>query len=235
VGVYWKVVELAGTPVPGMATSREPHLQLHPGGRFAGADGCNRMMGGYTLKDKAITFGQVAGTQMACPDTADLAQRFRSVLKGTSHWSMVGNRLQFLGATGKPLAVFERGTPQSGSANPPALQGTTWQLVKFEGGDGATLRPDDPAAYTLEFAGEGRVNARVDCNRGGGSWKATGPNLELGPLVLTRAQCAPGSLHDHIVKQWPFIRSFVFRGGHLFLALMADGGTFEFEPRVTKP
>ena len=71
------------------------------------------------------------GPQMACLDTADVAQRFRSAMKGTSHWSMVENRVQLLGATGKPLAMFERGmqTPSSTSGSP--LQGTMWQLVKF--------------------------------------------------------------------------------------------------------
>jgi para-nitrobenzyl esterase len=33
-----------------------------------------------------------------------------------------------------------------------------------------------------------------------------------------------------MVKQWPNIRSYVLRNGHLFLALMADGGIYEFEP-----
>jgi membrane-bound inhibitor of C-type lysozyme len=43
-------------------------------------------------------------------------------------------------------------------------------------------------------------------------------------------------MHDQIVKQWPFIRSYVMKDGHLFLALMADGGIFEFEPvNGTKP
>jgi hypothetical protein len=28
-----------------------------------------------------------------------------------------------------------------------------------------------------------------------------------------------------MVKQWPFIRSYVLKGGHLFLSLMADGGS----------
>jgi len=42
--------------------------------------------------------------------------------------------------------------------------------------------------------------------------------------------CPPGSLHDHIVKQLPFVRSFVIKDGRLFLSLMADGGTYEFEP-----
>jgi hypothetical protein len=50
-------------------------------------------------------------------------------------------------------------------------------------------------------------------------------------LALTRAQCAPGSLHDQIVKQWGNTRSYVIRDGHLFLALKADGGIYEFELR----
>jgi para-nitrobenzyl esterase len=70
------------------------------------------------------------------------------------------------------------------------LQGTRWQLVKFQGGDDRTLTPDDPAKYTIEFAGGGRLTARIDCNRGGGTWKATGSSqLEFGPLALTRAKC----------------------------------------------
>jgi para-nitrobenzyl esterase len=102
--------------------------------------------------------------------------------------------------------------------------------VQFQGGDDTTLKPDDPAKYTLEFGSDGQLSARLDCNRGRGSWKASGPRLELGPLALTRALCPPGSLHDQIVKQWGFIRSYVMRDGHLFLALMADGGIYEFEP-----
>jgi hypothetical protein len=52
---------------------------------------------------------------------------------------------------------------------------------------------------------------------------------------MTRAQCPPGSLHDQIVKQWGNIRSFVIKDAHLFLALMADAGIYEFEPLVSGP
>jgi heat shock protein HslJ len=118
-----------------------------------------------------------------------------------------------------------------GSASPPGLAGTSWQLVKFQGGDGATLTPDDRSMYTIELAEDGALSARIDCNRGRGSWKSSGPNqIEFGPMALTRAMCPPGSLHDHIVKQWSHIRSFVIRDGHLFLSLRADGGIYEFEP-----
>ena len=54
--------------------------------------------------------------------------------------------------------------------------------------------------------------------------------LEFGPMAITRAQCPPGSLHDQLVKQLPYVRSYLIKDQHLFLSLMADGGTYEFEP-----
>jgi para-nitrobenzyl esterase len=41
--------------------------------------------------------------------------------------------------------------------------------------------------------------------------------------------CPPDSLHDHIVRQWHFVRSYVIRDGRLYLSLMADGGIYEYE------
>ena len=171
---------------------------------------------------------------MACPEIDEIASRFQEALKGTSHWSIVKERLEFYGATGKPLAVFER-RPAAAPGGASKLQGTTWQLVKFQGGDDRTLTPDDPAKYTIEFAPGDRVVARIDCNRGSGTWKATDAGqLALGPLALTRAKCPDGSLHDQIAKQWTNVRSFVMKEGHLFLSLMADGGIYDFAPVAVK-
>ena len=117
------------------------------------------------------------------------------------------------------------------NALPAGLGGTSWQLLKFQGGDGTVLTPDDKAKYTLAFAPDGVMTARIDCNRARGGWKSSRPGqLEFGPMAATRAQCPPGSLHDQIMKQLPYVRSYVVKGGHLFLSLMADGGTYEFEP-----
>jgi para-nitrobenzyl esterase len=110
------------------------------------------------------------------------------------------------------------------------LGGTSWQLVRFQGSDGTMLTPDDKSKYTIAFNNDGGLTARIDCNRGRGTWKSVGPSqLQLGPLALTRAMCPPGSLHDHIVKQWEYVRSYVIKHGQLFLSLMADGGIYEFE------
>ena len=111
------------------------------------------------------------------------------------------------------------------------LGGTSWQLVAFQGGDGKVLRPDDKSKYTIAFGTDGVVSMRIDCNRGRGTWKSPGRNqLEFGLLALTRAMCPPGSLHDHIVRQWGFVRSYIIKDGRLFLSLKADGGIYEFEP-----
>jgi putative lipoprotein len=42
----------------------------------SGSDGCNRISGSYDLKGDAVTFGQMAGTQMACLDTGESERAF---------------------------------------------------------------------------------------------------------------------------------------------------------------
>jgi len=125
------------------------------------------------------------------------------------------------------------GSPPKAPGRAPSdggLAGTTWRLVEFRGGDESRLTPDDRNKYRIAFQPDGSVLLRIDCNRGRGTWKVSGPQLELGPLALTRMACPPGSLHDQIVGQWANIRSYVIKDHHLFLALMADGGIYEFEP-----
>jgi para-nitrobenzyl esterase len=125
-------------------------------------------------------------------------------------------------------------TPTAGAAAAPApanLEGSSWRLVQIAMSDGVTRPAIERSRYTIGFGKEGVLNVRFDCNRGRGSWTSSAPgNLEFGPLALTRALCATGSLHDELVRQWPYIRSYVIRDGRLFLSVMADGGIIEFEP-----
>jgi len=115
------------------------------------------------------------------------------------------------------------------------LGGTSWQLVKFQGGDNTILFPDDSVKYTISFGKDGRVSVRIDCNCGDSIWKSSwAKQLEFGPLALTRAMCPPGFLHDRITKDWGYVRSYIMKDGHLFLSLMADGGIYEFEPMLAR-
>ena len=111
------------------------------------------------------------------------------------------------------LALLGGNAFAQGASSPP-LAGTSWQLVRFQGSDDTVVTPDDGSEYTLSFAADGRIAARIDCNRGSGTWKSSGPGqLAFGPLALTRAMCPPESLHDRIVKHWSSIRRTSSRTG----------------------
>jgi heat shock protein HslJ len=135
------------------------------------------------------------------------------------------------------LAIALAGFSWAGHAQAPSssttadLGGTSWQLVKFLGSDGTALTPEDESKYTIAFEPAGGVSVRIDCNRGHGTWTSAAANqLQFGPLGLTRAMCPPAPLNDRLVKDWQYVRSYTLKNNHLFLSLMADGGTYEYEP-----
>jgi heat shock protein HslJ len=124
------------------------------------------------------------------------------------------------------FAVAQR----SSATNP--LSGTSWQLVKFQAPDERTVTPDDKSKYTITFGSNGRVTARVDCNRASSTWKATANNqLQFGSWSRTSAKCGQGSLHDLIVQEGGDVHKFEIKDGHLFLS---GGGSYYELERVTQ-
>ena len=177
-GTYWRASELGGKPTPSQNNAREAHLIFQPGNCVAGSDGCNRITGTYRLKGDGITFGPMAGTQMAGDDLSGIDRAFRAALASVARWRISGDRLELLDARRVRIAAFDGRAPEPSQAG--GLQSTGWQLVKFEA-------------------------------------------------------CPPNPLNDQIAKQWTNLRSYTLKGGHLFLALMADGGIYECEPVTTSP
>lgn len=111
------------------------------------------------------------------------------------------------------------------------LAGTSWQLVKIMGMDDSVDAPDDRSLYTLSFDSEGGAAMQADCNRGKGSWMSeSAGQLRFGPIAGTRALCPPESISEKYLSQFEWVRSYVLKNGHLFLATMADGSIIEFEP-----
>jgi para-nitrobenzyl esterase len=111
------------------------------------------------------------------------------------------------------------------------LEGTVWQLVQIMSMDDRVFVPDERSKYTLAFESEGHLVVRADCNRGQGKWSFKEPShLEFGMLATTRAMCLPGSLYDRFISDLGYVRSFVLKDGHLFLATMVDGAILELEP-----
>ena len=133
------------------------------------------------------------------------------------------------------VAIGSHARPLPAAAQSGPLSATTWQLVKFQDGDGNTLTPDDGAKYTITFGSNGRVSSRVDCNRGGSTWKTSGTNeLKFGSWSMSRAKCAAGSMHDKIVTDGSNVRYYEIKNGHLFLWGMEAGGYYELEPMRTQ-
>jgi heat shock protein HslJ len=99
-----------------------------------------------------------------------------------------------------------------------------------------TTRIAKPETFTVSFAADGRANLRIDCNRGNASWKvnpsadSASGSLEFGPLATTKKMCPPGSHDQKVMRDLPFVRSYLIRDGKLYLSLMADGGIYEWQP-----
>ena len=126
-------------------------------------------------------------------------------------------------------ALTVAGRQWASGGNP--LSGTSWQLVKFQAPDDTTFAPDDKSKYTIKFGSDGRVVARVDCNRASSTWRASANGkLQFGSWSRTSAKCGPGSLHDKIVTEGGNVRNFSIKDGRLYLSARAGGGYYELEP-----
>ncbi|WP_191621462.1 YbaY family lipoprotein [Marinihelvus fidelis] len=103
---YWKVMSIRGEPVTVAERQREPHLILHPDDqRVSGHGGCNSMMGGYEVNGDQLTFKQMAGTMMACPEGMEQEQALHQALGEVILWQVAGEQLQL--RDGDDVVVLE--------------------------------------------------------------------------------------------------------------------------------
>jgi heat shock protein HslJ len=119
-----------------------------------------------------------------------------------------------------------------------ALAGTSWRLVEIQSMDDAigTVRPADPARFTMRLDADGTAHLQLDCNRANGTWSAEPASgaksggFTFGKLAMTRALCPPPNLDERIAAQSEYVRSYLLKDGRLHLSLMADGGIWVWEP-----
>ncbi len=136
------------------------------------------------------------------------------------------SRMKFLIACPLVVGIFSL-TAHAASE----LEGSEWRLLNIASMDDSSQMPDDSNKYTLSLAANGAASMRADCNRGVGKWQSESPGqLGFGPIAATRALCPPDSISESYLAQFEYVRSYVLKEGHLFLATMADGAIIEFEP-----
>ena len=86
-----------------------------------------------------------------------------------------------------------------------------------------------PERYTLRFDEKGRLQAKFDCNRGGGGYQISEGKLSFGPMMSTRMACPEDSLDYVFMKHLNEVTSFFVEGDWLYLELPTDGGTLKFK------
>jgi len=64
-----------------------------------------------------------------------------------------------------------------------------WHLRSMVGADGSLLTIENPSLFTLVLTDDGKVAARVDCNRASGGYRISGNTLSIGTMASTRAYC----------------------------------------------
>src|SRR5215472_307389 len=104
-GTFWQAIvvgdrEVSLFGVPG------PFLVFEQTGRFFGSDGCNRLVGDFDVNDGVVTFSRIESTHMACVGVHDLQRMFDRTLTDARRLVIVGNQLQLLDASNRPLAIF---------------------------------------------------------------------------------------------------------------------------------
>lgn len=75
--------------------------------RVSGADGCNRIMGGYSIQKDKLSLTQLAATQMMCVNTMELAGKYNAALSKVVAYQVYAKTLRLLDEHGNPVLQFE--------------------------------------------------------------------------------------------------------------------------------
>jgi heat shock protein HslJ len=85
-----------------------PSIQFDADHQVSGADGCNRIMGRYTIGRDTLTLNPIATTKMACPQNTFIPAKFNQALRQVTHYQVYNQTLKLLDSSGNPLLTFIR-------------------------------------------------------------------------------------------------------------------------------
>lgn len=158
------------------------------GGEISGTAACNSYSGTVDVTPDTIAVGDLAQTEMACPDPGvhDSESAYLEALRAVERYERTGGELVLFGA-GNELR-FEEAAPVEDAE----LTGTDWQLEALVSGMG----PDGTASSTMADAtlrldDDGSFSASDGCNDLGGRWAIEGEVLELSDVATTDVACPP--------------------------------------------
>lgn len=112
--------------------------------------------------------------------------------------------------------------------DPQEIMGKTWQWISTVT-PVETVKVSDPARYTIRLDESGKVQARFDCNRGGGNYTISEGKITFGPMMSTSMACPEDTQDALFMRDLQKASSFFLENGDLYLELALGSGTMRFK------
>ncbi len=104
----WVVTEINRVDVKTDASKQNLPTLRFGDSSLTGTDGCNRIMGGYSVQGKKIQFLQLAKTQMMCMDGEGITAQFNETLERVSGYKASADKLELLDDNSKVIMKFKK-------------------------------------------------------------------------------------------------------------------------------
>jgi len=183
-GPLWRLTRLAGeenqTALAGLAN---PPTVRFDAGHLQGFDGCNQLVGSYTIDGDRVDLSALAGTMMACPRPVMVVETaFKKALTGALRFTVADGQMTLTRESAtEPALVFE-------AAPPPRIEGVTWKVTGYNNGRQAVVSPLIGTTLTVSFA-DGSVTGNAGCNTFRAPYTREENRLTIGPVAATRKVC----------------------------------------------
>ena len=152
------------------------------GTEINGSSGCNNYMGAAAIDGSSVSFGPLAGTLMACADSAvmDQEQNFGGLLQGVDSWegTSEGIDLRIDGTTAIQLVATDT-----------SLAGSSWEVIAVNNQSGGVQSVVSDSEPTLVFDEDSGVSGSTGCNNFFGIYSTDGDTMEFSGLGATEMYC----------------------------------------------
>lgn len=191
-GTEWVLVD--GVPI----VEGYPITLRFQDGQAGGTAACNSYGGAVEVTGDTIAIGDIAATEMACPDPGvhDSESAYLEALRGVERYEHPDGQLVLTGG-GNELRF-----DAAAAVEDAALTGVEWQLESLLTGTGPEGTASSTMAdATLRLANDGTFSASDGCNDLNGRWAQEGDVLRLSEVVTTDLACPTLEEHADHVRQ----------------------------------
>lgn len=91
----------------------QPSIQFDEASkRVSGSDGCNRIMGSYSIQGEHMSLSQMARTRMLCSNSTTITQKYNEALNLVTGYQVYNKTLRLLDRHGNPVLQFSQSVQQ---------------------------------------------------------------------------------------------------------------------------